>query len=320
VAVTLSACPVCNAGELRRRAAPYMWIGEDVFGRYRGAFGVSECAACGFEFVNPRPTDAALEAFYGGDDYGCHDPATSDTSNARVSHVLDVAAAHTPGRRLLDYGCGAGLLLRCAEAAGWRATGYDVGGAAIASCRRQGLTVTSDVAELPAGGFDAIVVHHVLEHVTDAAGTLEMLRDRLAPGGCLVIECPNVGSLRARMSYPTLSRYARFDERYRAFPIHLSYFTPRTLSELLARHGFAVERTATLGYGVDELLRDPSWSTPGASPATVTATPSEAAPRTPRTPRTRRRTPLRRLAGQVLKRLILDTGLGENVMVVARRS
>ena len=319
IAVQLAACPVCESTELRRRTTPYLWIAEGVFGKHRGAFGVTSCARCAFAFVNPRPSEALLGEFYGGPDYAPHDELATDTLDSRTDRVLAIAAEHTAGRRLLDFGCGAGVLLRGAARAGWHATGYDVGPAAIASCRRQGLTATGDLGALPREGFDAIVLHHVLEHVTDHQLTLGVVRALLAPGGCALIECPNVGSLRARASLPVLSRYARFDERYRAFPIHLSYFTPRTLADLLARHGFAVERSVTWGFGIDEMLRDPSWPLPGSlAPDPLTLSECSQASTSRRAPSPRKRSPLKQLARRVATRLILDTGLGENIMVVAR--
>jgi 2-polyprenyl-3-methyl-5-hydroxy-6-metoxy-1,4-benzoquinol methylase len=299
----LDECPVCGSRDLAARPAPQVWIGEEVFGRYRGAFGVSACAGCSFEFVNPRPTEALLGKFYGAPGYECHDPHATAANDARVLHVLDFMAGQVRGRRVLDFGCGAGTFLRCALDRGWQATGYDSSAAAIASCRRQGLPATASLDALPHGGFDAVLLSHVFEHVTDPAATLATVRTLLAAEGRLFMECPNVRSLRARLSLPVLTRHAGFDERYRAFPIHLSYFSPRTLRRLLERHGFAVARTETWGFGIEELRRAPDDAPdPAAAPRKAPA----------------RRSLPRALARGVLRRLILDTGLGENVMIVAR--
>jgi 2-polyprenyl-3-methyl-5-hydroxy-6-metoxy-1,4-benzoquinol methylase len=309
--IALDRCPLCGSRDLAPRPAPHVWIGEPVFGKYRGALGVSACAGCSFEFVNPRPGLALLGAFYGGSDYTCHDPHATDTVDARALHVLDFIAGQVTGRRILDFGCGAGVFLRCALAQGWDAHGHDLGAAAIEQCRRQGLPATSSLDELPRAGFDAVVLNHVFEHVVDHAETLATLRGLLAPGGRLFMECPNVRSLRARLSLPVLSRHAGFDERYRAFPIHLSYFSPQTLRRLLEREGFEVERSVTWGFGIEELRREPERA-PRAE-----AAPAGPAPAPPRRPGPVRGA-LKPVARAILRRLILDTGLGENVMVVAR--
>lgn len=322
--IRLLTCPVCGSDDLDARPVPRAWIGEEVFGPYRGQLGLTGCRRCTFEFVNPRPTETLLGRFYGGSTYDCHDPATTDTIDARARHILGFLGDLVPGQRILDFGCGAGVFLRCAKAAGWDATGYDLGDAAIASCRRQDLRVTDQLDELPRAGFDAIVLNHVFEHVPDHGATLATLRELLAPGGRLFLECPNVRSLRARLSHPWLSRAARFDERYRAFPIHLSYFTPRTLADLLARHGFEVERSDTWGYGVDELRREPDRPH-GTVPAHRAGEQAAAADARDRDrPQARRPSPrdawrvAKPYVKRVMRRLVLDTGLGENVVVLAR--
>ena len=161
---------------------------------------------------------------------------------------------------------------------------------------------------LSEGGYDAILLSHVFEHVTDHEQTLASLHELLAPGGRLFIECPNVKSLRARLSHPTLSRHARFDERYRAFPIHLSYFTPKTLTDLLRRCGFDVVESTTWGFGIEELV----LPAPRSPIADRMSTPKLAgAPERPAHP-------LKKLAKSVLTKLILEPGLGENIVVVAR--
>src|SRR5262245_26784984 len=89
-AVELSRCPVCGGAALVERPAPTVWIADELFGRYRGTFGVRACAACSFEFANPRPDDALLDEFYGRWDYEHHEPAAA--GDARAHHILDFVA------------------------------------------------------------------------------------------------------------------------------------------------------------------------------------------------------------------------------------
>lgn len=313
-------CPVCGWRELRPREAPRSWVGEREFGPLRGSLGVSACTACGFLFVNPRPVARLLEAFYGGPDYAFHDPGASASGEPRALELLELLGGRLAGRRLLDFGCGAGTLLRCAARVGWVATGFDVAAPAVGACRLQGLDATDDLGSLQPGGFDAVVLHHVLEHLPEPRRALGAVRALLSKGGRLLVEVPNVRSLRARLSHPRLVEHARFDERYRAFPIHLSYFDPRTLARLLVAEGFEVETSTTRGMGLDVLLREPE---PG--PATVTTTVPAAVGEAPAVARATRPGLLRRLlraAGPVgrplVRRFLLERGLGENVLVLAR--
>jgi hypothetical protein len=58
-----------------------------------------------------------------------------------------------------------------------------------------------------------------------------------------------------------LCRFARFDERYRAYPIHLYYFGASSLRAMLERHGARVVATESYGLGIDERFRAASGET-----------------------------------------------------------
>jgi len=63
---------------------------------------------------------------------------------------------------------------------------------------------------------------------------------------------PNAGALRARLAFPILSRRFGADERYRAFAIHLIYYTSATLRRLFERCGWEVKDSFTVGMGIDK--------------------------------------------------------------------
>lgn len=272
-AVFFAECLLCGDRDLRPLATPAKWIGPEVFGPGQGAYRLCRCQRCSFVFVNPRPASETLREFYGGAAYDCHRPDHSATTSAKGEFLLGRVGRYTghqrgrlDTRRLLDYGCGAGPFLRAARAAGWDAVGFDVGPAALAACRAQGLPVCGDLDELAPGSFAAIFLCHVFEHLEDPRAVLHRLRPLLAPDGRLFIECPNAGSLRARLAAPELSRRTRVDERYRAFPIHLYYFNDRTLPELLRQEGFRVVGVETFGMGLDEyVVRMPAPRANGAA-------------------------------------------------------
>jgi SAM-dependent methyltransferase len=201
--------------------------------------------------------------------------------------------------RLLDFGCGAGDFLAHAGEAGWEAVGYEPGVRGREACLAQGLKIVGRLEELQPGEFHVITLNHVFEHLANHGATLNTLRDLLAPGGHVYLEVPNARSLRARLSFPLLSQRFGFDERYRAFPIHLTYFDGWTLPRLLERYDFQVEVVATNGFGFDELLVRPERMRRNAPAARIG------------TPR-----PLRGLLHRLARGIILDRGLGENLGVI----
>lgn len=300
----IAQCHTCGAQEFQPLELPTRWIGRSTFQPVRSSLGLCRCSQCGFTFVNPRPARALLGAFYGSESYDCHDVNDTAGTQRKAEFLLDLIQSQKPdARRILDFGCGGGLLLRRALQRKLEAVGYDVGDHAMRTCRAQGLQVTDRLEDLPRGHFDVIVLHHVFEHVSDHAEVLEHLARLLSPHGSVFIEVPNVGSLRARLSHPLLSKHLKFDERYRAYPIHLSYFDATTLPALLQRHGYVTTHVTTYGLGLDELIANEASETEAYD--TPLLEPGK----------------LRSLIGQrardLVKRTLYGANLGENLLVVA---
>jgi SAM-dependent methyltransferase len=295
-------CPACGARQFEPVSTPGNSIGEPIFGPYLEQFGVCRCA-CGLEFTNPRPSTQLLDQFYGSRIYDCHRMDQSAAADRNAQALLGFIAQHGPfsaSKRLLDFGCGGGYFLAHAANAGWSAKGFDVGDAAIETCRANNLTVTNQISDLEPASFDVIVLNHVFEHIEEPASLLRALRLLLMPQGKLIVVVPNVRSARARLSLPILSRKCGFDERHRAFPIHLWYFSPATLAKLLRTAGFEPVVVTTQGMGLEELMRSEL-------PESASAVNGRA----------REKSRLRPVKDRI-KSTFYGLGFGENVLVAAR--
>ena len=92
-------------------------------------------------------------------------------------------------------------------------------------------------ADFPSAYFDALVLYHVLEHISELNPFLCELRRVLKPEtGTLVIEVPNGESLQSRLQ--------KADWPYVHPHDHLYYFSAHSLPKLLRKHGF---QRVTLG-------------------------------------------------------------------------
>jgi SAM-dependent methyltransferase len=109
-----------------------------------------------------------------------------------------------PGRRVLDVGCGTGFLLERLAGRGWSGVGIDLSPESVAIARERlrrlggedRLSVAVGSAyEPPEGPFDVIALTDVLEHLEEPRRCLAALRERLAPGGLVVVGTPNRRSL-----------------------------------------------------------------------------------------------------------------------------
>lgn len=105
------------------------------------------------------------------------------------------------GRRVLDVGCGGGILAESMAAAGAEVTGIDLSEKALSVARlhlfESGHTVHYEhisaerMAAEHAGEFDIVTCMEMLEHVPDPAVTLRALADLARPGGHVFVSTIN---------------------------------------------------------------------------------------------------------------------------------
>ncbi|MDB2549245.1 class I SAM-dependent methyltransferase [Porticoccaceae bacterium] len=134
--------------------------------------------------------------------------------------------------KLLDVGCGRGDFLIRAQHCGYDATGIDFDSETIDIANSRGVSaVVAEIHDLPLDvQYDAIVLSHVVEHVSDPVRLLDDIFKRLKPGGYFYISTPNIDSA-GRLT---------FGKSWRGldFPRHLQYFNVINLKILLNRSGF----------------------------------------------------------------------------------
>lgn len=167
---------------------------------------------------------------------------------ARFGRELD-EHLNEPGV-LMDVGAATGSFLTIAAARGWRAIGVEVSEAARRIAESQGHRCVATLEEARAlGPYDAVTMHHVLEHLDDPVAAVRQAVSMLRPSGRLLIEVPNWASLERRACGS-----AWVDLRPEQ---HLRQFEPETLRRLLVVAGARVQRITTLGSPlptVEELL------------------------------------------------------------------
>ena len=104
------------------------------------------------------------------------------------------------GLRLLDIGCGGGLLCEPMTRLGFQVTGVDASerniGTASAHAAEQGLAIdyratTAEALAAEGHRYDVVMALEIVEHVADPAEFIATCRDLVAPGGMLIASTLN---------------------------------------------------------------------------------------------------------------------------------
>jgi ubiquinone/menaquinone biosynthesis C-methylase UbiE len=112
---------------------------------------------------------------------------------------LELVERYGRGKRVLEAGCGTGLLLEHAARFASYAAGVDLSAGMLARARNRGLDVSQgSVTALPYpdASFDVVYSVKVLAHVEDIRGALAELGRVTAPGGHVLAEFYNPRSIR----------------------------------------------------------------------------------------------------------------------------
>jgi len=180
-------------------------------------------------------------------DYESSTKARIGYMRARVARLENMANKQAP-LSILDYGAATGDFVRAALDAGHDCIGIELSADARSVAKQK-----NDVALLPVEAaeamvdarFDAIHMNHVFEHMPDPLGHARWCARVLKPGGLFVLEVPQQFDNdldRLRRWLRVGGRQARFD----AYSLHHTYFfTPSTMTALLAKAGFSVLRLST---------------------------------------------------------------------------
>ena len=208
---------------------------------------IVRCEACGTRFVHPVPSRKALQQRYEaehrsgkwGSLFEAGDPGEPPR---RAQLLADLCPDMTPGRRLLDVGCGDGRFLAAAVSAGFRPIGIELSWTAVGPIRGRYPVAVAGVEALREGPQFAVVTFwDVLEHLPDPARTVRAAASVLEPGGLLAATLPSAAGTEAlvhgsKWRFHDLGAYG-----------HLIHVGPAQLRRLFESTGLEVVYRETRG-------------------------------------------------------------------------
>lgn len=207
-----------------------------------GEFSYQRCARCAQVQLHPFPSLSDLEEAY-PDSYIGH--VASAGSRGLLYKVLyevkeyfhgrQLQQVVTPGASALDVGCGNGEFLERLRTLGaGRIDGIDFSPRAAELARARGVDMFVGVFEdfvAPPASYDIVVMYNYLEHTLHPDVEAAKARTLLKPGGHLIGELPNFGSLDRRL-------FGRFWGGNHV-PRHTFQFDAGSLTRTLRAAGFA---------------------------------------------------------------------------------
>jgi ubiquinone/menaquinone biosynthesis C-methylase UbiE len=230
-------CAWCGSGSLVDRLDI-----TDLLQHKPGTFHLDECTDCGHIFQNPALTIRGLDYYYEHAYDGIGEEMTefsfSGLGKNYRSRVESMARFHEP-RALLDVGTGHGHFLLAARER-WPEATFDAldMSDSVYEAKRRGWADTAYLGQFPdlADGlprsYDAMTMHHYLEHTRDPRRELAAAAKVLEPGGYLMIEMPDAQHKGART-------FGRFWWQW-GQPQHQHFITCDNLVAALEEGGFEV--------------------------------------------------------------------------------
>ncbi|RJO61249.1 class I SAM-dependent methyltransferase [candidate division WS5 bacterium] len=198
-----------------------------------------KCKNCGLAFVNPQPTKDEMPKFYPEVFYYSEEPFFYDKINARLRYKELQKVIKKRTGRILDVGCGRGMLLKTFKESGWVVAGTELSSVSARYAREvmdvEVLSKNIEDCNFANDYFDVITLFHSLEHLCDPMASLNVIKKLLKSDGILIIVVPRFNSV-----YSNIFKDKWF---HLDVPRHLFHFDDRSLERLLTTAGFDILKT-----------------------------------------------------------------------------
>jgi len=213
----------------------------------KGNDQIVQCLNCGLAYANPRMKADYIWQGY-SDAVDTKYVTQAEERMRTFKRTIRIIEQYQPQKgKLLDIGCAAGFFLKVAKDAGWNVQGVEPnkGLATFGAARYDVLSKNFLSSELEASAYDVVTFWDVLEHVPDPSAYIRESHRILKPGGFLFLNFPDFGSRLAQWSG---------QKWWFLSPVHIYYFNRQTISALLQKEKFAVQKinmhwqTLSLGY------------------------------------------------------------------------
>lgn len=240
--------------ELRREAYHCALCGQNnLKGLYTiKGFDLVQCNSCDFVFVNPRICNEDLPKIYKSNYFDNNEfgyTGYKDNEQLRKRNfrrwLNDIQPYIKAKGNALDIGCASGDFLEILREQGWNIEGIELDPAMFDELRNRNIPFFPEVFEKfeTTKKYQLITLFDVMEHLPDIHGSLERLKSILADDGIIALLTPDYGSSQRKL----------FGKKWFQFkPVeHIHYFSEKTLSLALSKHGLSITKVIKPGQYAD---------------------------------------------------------------------
>lgn len=199
-------------------------------------FDIYKCKNCDliYAIVHENDLENAYETDYYKKVYPDYE-ADKKVYDLNSKLTLKLMEKYSNKGKLLEIGCAFGFFLKFAKDTGWETTGFEISKYASKLAKEKYrinvinsnfLTYQSDEK------YDFACLFDTIEHLQDPSSMIKKVAEALKPSSKIIITTGNIDALSAKVLG---SKW-----RLLAPPLHIYYYTPKTLSALLEKHGFKV--------------------------------------------------------------------------------
>jgi 2-polyprenyl-3-methyl-5-hydroxy-6-metoxy-1,4-benzoquinol methylase len=257
-----ASCPICGSDEyevIQPAQYPTDLSRTELLKVYQSSSDTTlmdqlvSCKGCTLKYLNPRVrSDLILESYSNAVDptFIKQNPQRIATFKRAFGKVLKRLQI-TPSRetRVLDVGCAGGAFPKAADDLGFSVVGVEPSAWMCEFGKKEyGLDLRPGIIQdqkFDDKTFDIVTLWDVIEHIVDPVDALQHIRRVLKDSGYLVVNYPDYDSIACKM----------MGKRWPFFlSVHLYYFTPQTVRQILEKAGFEVIdlwpffQTLQLGY------------------------------------------------------------------------
>ncbi len=223
-----SVCPLCQ----RDHVMPLF---------NKNGYQIVRCTDCDYTFIDPRPSEAAMKAYYDshmytrGNKYVYTKEGSALTYGEQINDERKLAYIRKfiSSGALLDIGAAFGFFVHQA-ARFFDAQGVEPSHESVLKAHELDIPVREGTVDaIPESEqYDCIVTWDVIEHVFDPRDFVRKISKRLKSDGYLFISTGDASGIVPRLS---LKHWALMTP-----PDHLQFFSKTTISSLLEQEGFKV--------------------------------------------------------------------------------